>query len=88
MALREFTDADGRRWEVWDIRPTLSYSLVTEAEVEGARGWLAFKSRDGERRRLAPIPVAPEGWSAATEAQLCSWCAEARPLPRIKKFIE
>jgi len=53
-----------------------------------AEGWLAFESRDGEHRRLAPIPENPGGWRTATEEQLRSWCVLARPARRTRRLIE
>jgi len=53
-----------------------------------ARGWLVFESRDGERRRLAPIPGSPTDWKDATEEQLRSWCAIADPAPPPRRLIE
>lgn len=53
-----------------------------------ARGWLVFESRDGERRRLVPIPEMPAGWNDATEHQLRAWCAMAEPAPPPRRLIE
>lgn len=81
MALREFTDERGRRWIVWDTYPTLGVT------TSGA-GWLAFEASDGERRRLLPIPEAPEGWANATDGELCTWCAMGEPAPPTRRLIE
>src|SRR5689334_12553334 len=51
-------------------------------------GWLAFESQDGERRRLAPIPVLPHGWESAPDDELRAWCATAQPAPRARRLIE
>jgi hypothetical protein len=51
-------------------------------------GWLAFESRDGERRRLAPIPEREGGWSTAPLEQLRAWCAMANPAPPPRRLIE
>ena len=53
-----------------------------------AHGWLTFESRDGERRRLAPIPKVEGGWSAASESELKAWCAAAAPAPSPRRLIE
>ena len=72
MALREFTDAEGRRWRVWETVPARAATL---GEFRG--GWLTFD--DGaERRRLAPVP---EGWSELTDARLALLIRVARPSP-------
>jgi len=49
------------------------------ALIRLAQGWLAFEARDGERRRLVPIPHVGAPWSDASQIQLCSWCALAEP---------
>jgi hypothetical protein len=53
-----------------------------------ANGWLTFESRDGERRRLAPIPQIAGGWFAATDDELNAWCAAAAPAPPARRLIE
>lgn len=50
-----------------------------------SQGWLTFESRDGERRRLAPIP---EDWATASQHQLAAWCAMASPAPPSRRLIE
>jgi hypothetical protein len=78
MALREFEDASGRRWLVWDTVPAQVGALG-----EFAGGWLTFD--DGaERRRLAPVP---EGWEAFPEPRLALLLRVAEaPTPR--KMVE
>lgn len=51
-------------------------------------GWLAFEARDGERRRLSPIPHTPEGWQHASVAELRAWCASAQAAPPGRRLIE
>jgi hypothetical protein len=53
-----------------------------------AHGWLTFESRDGERRRLAPIPKVEGGWATATEDELNAWCAAAEVAPSGRRLIE
>jgi hypothetical protein len=52
------------------------------------RGWLAFESRDGERRRLIPIPEMPKGWESASDYELRAWLALALPAPPARRLIE
>lgn len=52
------------------------------------KGWLVFESRDGERRRLAPIPEMPAPWNQASVPQLRDWCAMAQPAPPPRRLIE
>lgn len=61
MALREFMDAEGRQWRVWETIPARGAGLA-----EFGHGWLTFD--DGvERRRLAPVP---EGWAEFADERL------------------
>lgn len=62
MAYREFTDPEGRNWRVWDTYPTSPNSVPTAYRS----GWLAFE-REGEKRRVAPIPP---GWETMRERDL------------------
>ena len=45
---------------------------------EYSNGWLCF-TRDGERRRLAPVPTT---WLTASETQLAEWCRVAKRVVR------
>lgn len=78
MASRNFEDANGVRWTVWEVIPHGLGSTGVRVRPEFAAGWLAFQTGD-ERRRLTPIP---EGWEHCTDAQLARMCARARPTPR------
>lgn len=70
MALREFSDSQGRRWRVWDIRPDQLHG-ATRAEdylQNMIHGWLAFEpAGGGEKRRLSPIPP---NWEKAPDEEL------------------
>ena len=86
MAYREFTDADGVRWEVWDvlphhIAPTLSSRLQLPAEL--LSGWLAFYSAN-EARRLAPIPAT---WPTLSDADLATTVKRAPLLSRLPLML-
>jgi hypothetical protein len=61
MALREFLDASGERWRVWDTVP-----MRTESMGDFREGWLTFDNGT-ERRRLAPVP---EHWSEFPDERL------------------
>lgn len=75
MAFREFSDPEGRRWQVWDVMPPLAVGAVSE---DGAGGWLSFQCT-AERRRLYQVPP---NWDALTDAQLCFLCRHAVPIAR------
>jgi hypothetical protein len=86
MAHREFNDADGVRWEVWDvlphqIAPTLSSRLRLPSELLG--GWLAFYSSK-EARRLAPIPAI---WPIMSDAELTAAVKRAPLLTRLPLLL-
>ena len=74
---REFVDGAQVRWTAIAVRPSTSKSLNAPFQ----RGWLSFDS-GSETRRLAPIP---EGWSDASEEELCRLCAKAQVAPRRQK---
>lgn len=77
MDLRSFVDADGVRWEVWEVRPTLSIDGVAapgaHLKEEMAAGWLAFQTT-GRRRRFYPLP--PD-WESFSDTQLGILCKHA-----------
>ncbi|HEX4682433.1 MAG TPA: hypothetical protein VH277_06995 [Gemmatimonadaceae bacterium] len=73
MPMREFADANGVQWKVWNTIP-----IATGVAGSMQNGWLTFAS-SGERRRLAPIPA---GWEAAAPERLCLYCDDAERLPR------
>ena len=82
--LREFTDAAGKTWRVWDVYPsTKSKSSMGGPSAEDAaqliaafphrdlsEGWLCFEC-GSEKRRLAPIPPEWEIGAAALLEELC-----------------
>ena len=45
---------------------------------EFSSGWLCFSS-NGEKRRLAPVPV---NWMSANDSQVAEWCRIARRVVR------
>ena len=81
MALRKFSDPDGRAWRVWDVHPDqhaggseMGSSYVAEGM---GGGWLVFEGSPG-KRRLHPIPA---GWEASDDARLWSLCQQAGAVP-------
>ena len=90
MAYREFIDAQGRQWTVWDVHPTLTQADRRRVALgeKMADGWLAFESGDRERRRLAPIPESPGGWQHASDAHLRSWLANAERVSTARRSAE
>jgi hypothetical protein len=70
MAHRVVEDARGVKWEVWDTLPEKLVSFTLEG------GWLTFQS-DGEKRRLAPIPLY---WANADDEELLRMLQSAKPV--------
>lgn len=70
MAVREFTDAKGRNWRAWDIKPETIHP-ITRAEdylADYLTGWIVFETEAGEeKRRLCPWPA---DWMDRTDEQL------------------
>jgi len=73
MALREFTDKNGRGWRAWDVTASTIHPATRSEDFmrDFLDGWLTFESLDGEAKcRLTPIP---RGWESASEEQLEEW---------------
>jgi hypothetical protein len=68
MALRGFSDREGKEWRVWSVVPGPSAAVTLDEEFRG--GWLCFeRAAGGERRRLA-MTQAPDGWEALPDERL------------------
>ena len=73
MALREFTDKNGRNWRAWDVTSATIHPATRSEDFmrDFLDGWLTFESLDGGAKcRLTPIP---RGWESATDEQLEEW---------------
>ena len=75
MAVREFTDAAGTTWRVWQTRPTTDAVPIPGYE----RGWLSFESSSGTIRRLTPVPL---DWERVSDVQLALLCRAATEVRR------
>jgi hypothetical protein len=74
MALRTFLAADGTRWSVWRVEPTVSCS-----QPRTLTGWLAFVDERGtECRRLFEIPT---NWETLPAERLDLLRRLAEPAP-------
>lgn len=94
MPHRQFIDSHGRRWSVWDIIPsavTFDLASTTASRTESraaarlpeqfSDGWLCFE-REGEKRRLAPLP---SQWATLPSSRLEELCRQAATvLPRTR----
>jgi len=81
MAVRVFTDREGRKWSVWRVLPTASTAGLQE-RFQG--GWLCFEREDGEARARLPLDEAPPAWEALPDERLVllSRIAEVASRPR------
>lgn len=73
MALREFTDRNGREWRAWDVTASTIHPATRSEDFmrDFLDGWLTFEAIDGQAKcRLSPIP---RGWDSATDEQLEEW---------------
>lgn len=84
MPHREFVDADGHRWWVWEVHPTPAADGRLPVRADHAGGWLAFEC-DMQRRRLIPVP---SGWAEADEPELRRLCRRAEPFSRPNRLVD
>lgn len=75
MLLRQFRDAAGVEWQVYQTDRTEAAERRRDhlLPAEYREGWLVFESAT-EKRRLAPVPA---GWSELSDDSLCALCAKA-----------
>lgn len=79
MALRSFTDSQGQGWRVWNVVPQYDTARDEDTMTPGLQGgWLCFE-KEGQKRRLSPIP---DGWEAAEPEALERYCQAATPVAR------
>ena len=73
--MRKIRDEAGIEWTVYEVNPTAGQWRSIESLPEGyRRGWLCFES-EGEKRRLAPVPV---DWDQAGPDKLGTWLQAAK----------
>jgi hypothetical protein len=80
--VREFADAAGRPWRVWQVRPGRGREgLHGERLLDAfATGWLAFEALDdGTRRRLLGLV---EGWETRPDEDLIPLLEQAVVVPK------
>lgn len=75
--LREFVDANGVNWVVWDVQPDRAGTRARLVSPDLTDGWLCFQSTSGERLRLYP---APPDWATWSEAALHDALHHAEPV--------
>lgn len=80
--IRNFVDANGRLWHVWEVPPEQLSARARPGTYAGdfEGGWLAFEARDGsERRRL---PGYPRDWRHLANEKIEALCCDAHPVTR------
>lgn len=75
MASKDFTDASGMNWRVWNTVP-ISGAVINPGFE---KGWLTFESDSGALRRLAPIPA---GWEQLPAERMNDLLRRANEVPR------
>jgi hypothetical protein len=75
MASRQFEDAAGMAWRVWNTVP-ISGAVINPGFE---KGWLTFESEHGALRRLAPVPA---GWEDLSDERLEVLLNTATEVPR------
>ena len=78
MAVRQFVDASGVTWEVFEVRRHTERRDTVSPGLEN--GWLTFVA-GAEKRRL---PTYPEAWWSLADAELLTLSLSARPAPARK----
>ena len=75
MPNKDFTDASGMRWRVWNTVP-ISGAVINPGF---GQGWLTFESDTGTLRRMAPIPA---GWDELPTEKLTELLRQSKEVPR------
>jgi hypothetical protein len=92
MPVREFRDAAGHEWRVWDVKPDAIWPQTRAEEFLAGcfrGGWLVFETVDGAwKRRLCPLPYA---WDQRTDDDLVALLDRAeilRPRGQQRRSLE
>jgi len=82
VGVRDFVDAEGRAWHVWEVPPEQLSARSRPGVYAGEyqSGWLAFETADGEERRR--LPRYPREWREIDGQGIESLCREAQPVTR------
>jgi hypothetical protein len=75
MALREYTDPDGTKWQVYDVIPQSAARALTPDIKEG---WLVFEC---DTRKVRVVPT-PDDWESCSEEQLRLYLRSGTPAPK------
>ena len=82
--LREFSDAGGRDWRVWEVKPGASGRRTNPERYLGeyVNGWLAFECAQDEARKR--LPNHPADWFGMVDADLDKLLPRAVEVPKRK----
>jgi hypothetical protein len=82
--LRDFTDAEGREWRVWEVRPGSSGRPTNPERYLGeyVKGWLAFECLGDEMRKR--LPNHPPDWFRMPDPELDRLLPRAVDVPKRK----
>ena len=79
--IRNFVDADGVEWQVWEVTPHESPAGRSGTFLAAYRdGWLAFESLDGMLRRR--LPGFPRDWCRRADEDLETMLGQAEEARR------
>jgi hypothetical protein len=80
--LRDFLDAAGREWRVWEVKPGASGRPTNPERYLGEyfKGWLAFECLQDEVRKR--MPNYPTDWFRMTDADLDRLLPRAVDVPK------
>src|SRR4051794_3435418 len=103
MSHREVTDADGVRWELWEVQPTLIEKREEAADppattgerrhVRSNRMRVSPEMREGwlairsENERRRIAPI-PDGWAELSDEELLAFVARAESSGSPRRLIE
>jgi hypothetical protein len=79
--VREFTDAAGRAWRAWPVKPGLSRASTSGRSFLGdfQDGWICFEGLDSPARRR--LPSRQPGWANLTDEELQRLLGQAIDTP-------
>lgn len=86
--LREFSDAGGRDWRVWEVKPGASGRRTNPERYLGeyVNGWLAFECLQDEARRR--LPNHPADWFGMVDTDLDKLLPQSVEVPKRKPKTE
>ena len=83
--IRDFVDADGKLWHVWEVPAEQLSARARPGTYAGEfeSGWLAFESGDGKERRR--LPGYPRDWQRLPNERVEALCRDAHPVMKRRR---